>query len=509
MLDGRGQRIFSLIILLLFRYNQDIRKRSENPHLEAGKMKSWVVLLTVIAVFTLSPTSMAAEIYINGGHHIFDDATFENDSVYLDYDSYTNTQVVLIEGGIIGQLAAYGDSFVEIGGVTLEEYIPGGIIKESLIVNESAHVFIHGGSIGNTLEVFQNGIITLFGTDFQVTDLDGVTTTLRPFIDTVKNFATLVSEEGQLPYYTGTITGTLADGSIVNNTFKIYESGYGGDIHIRRKLMAYGPVMVSLSQQKTGLLLKNNSILTIVGDDGDNIVEGIIVNSLAKDAVLVQGKASISADFLQIAGTIDIKGSLSYPEEMHISDNIGEDPWPDIDLDEPDYAGLPDLCPINPNTGKASPVVITEGEWILEPGYYSAGVIIQDAAVSCLPGIYHLGGGSNAPSGLILKGDAVVDANEVMFHIIGTGQVSIGKDAALTAIAPTSGDYKNLVFFQSRDNNSGAVFKGIADCGGRLYFPTNHVEVAGNVLCSMLMADTIELSVNAELTVNPNYPLSE
>ncbi|RKY13444.1 MAG: hypothetical protein DRP52_02810 [Planctomycetota bacterium] len=37
----------------------------------------------------------------------------------------------------------------------------------------------------------------------------------------------------------------------------------------------------------------------------------------------------------------------------------------------------------------------------------------------------------------------------------------------------------------------------------------NHVEVTAKVLCSMLVADTIELSANAELTVNPNYPVSE
>ena len=62
---------------------------------------------------------------------------------------------------------------------------------------------------------------------------------------------------------------------------------------------------------------------------------------------------------------------------------------------------------------------------------------------------------------------------------------------------------------QSLDNTSPAVFKGGADCVGGLYFPANHVQVDGNVLCSMLMADTIELSSNAKLTVNPNYPPSE
>ena len=112
-------------------------------------------------------------------------------------------------------------------------------------------------------------------------------------------------------------------------------------------------------------------------------------------------------------------------------------------------------------------------------------------------------------SGLIIKGDGVVDANEVMFHMIGTGGVSIDNDAMLTATAPVGDDYGGFLFFQSPQNTSEAVFKGAADCGGRLYFPANHIQVTGNVLCSMLMADTLELSSNAELTVNPNYPPSE
>ena len=470
-------------------------------------MRFCVLLLTAIALFAFSPISIAEDVYINGGEHILDDATYENDKVHLSDNAYAN----LIEGGIVSELAAYGDSFVEIGGFTPEEFIRGGIIRESLVANEFANIMIYGGAIGNTFEVFQDGTIALFGTDFQVTDLNGFTATLPPHIDTVRDYATLVSEEGQLPYYTGIINGTLADGSVMNNTFKIFDSWYGGDIQIRRKPVVFGFVLIAVSQgDKTGLLLKNNSNLTVVSDKSDNIVEGILINSLAKDAVLVQGKASISADNLSVAGSIDLKGSLSYPEEMYISDNIGKDPDSDFFyLEEPDYAGLPDLCPVNPNTGKASPVIITAGQWTLEPGYYSAGIIIEDATVSCLPGIYHLGGGSNTPSGLILKGDAVVDANEVIFHVVETGQVSIGRDAELVAKASTSSDYKGFLFFQSPQNTSDAVFKGVADCSGGLYFPANHVEVAGNVLCSKLMADTIELSVNSELTVNPDYLQSQ
>jgi len=475
------------------------------------------------------------DVYINGGTHVFDDATYENDRVYLgierpsessepfvaNYSSGTPAYVDLVDGGRVGWLSAYNNSFIKMtGGEVMHELMADnesiidmsdGTVGGSFVAQNWATILMTGGTVGDMLEVPQNGKINLYGTNFEMTDLNGITTTLSPG-DKLSDFGTLVSGWGQTPYYTGTITGTLSYGTVLNNTFKIEVSENShflfGDIHIR-KFMAFRTALVALSQEKTGLSLKNNSALTVVTGSNPIVAETIIVNSLAKDAVLVKGKASISANNLSIAGSIDLKGSLSYPEEMYISENTGQEPCPDIDLDEPDYAGLPDLCPVDLNTDKILPVVITGGEWIIEPGYYSAGVIIEDAAVSFLPGTYTLGGGAKANSGLILKGDAMVDVNEVMFHIVGTGQVSIGKDATLTATAPTSGDYDKFLFFQSRNNTNDAIFKGVADCGGRLYFPANHVEVAGNVLCSMLMANTVELSSNAELTVNPNYPPSE
>ncbi|MHC4836509.1 MAG: hypothetical protein ACYTCN_11360, partial [Planctomycetota bacterium] len=87
-------------------------------------MKSCVLLLATIVVFTFSSISIAADVYINGGTHTFNDAMYENDSVYLGDDGPFLTQAVLIEGGVIGQLVANGFSTVEIGGVTPQEYIP-------------------------------------------------------------------------------------------------------------------------------------------------------------------------------------------------------------------------------------------------------------------------------------------------------------------------------------------------------------------------------------------------
>lgn len=466
------------------------------------------------------------DIYINGGTHIFDDATFEYDRVYLgiegpsepplpyaaNYSSGTPAYVALIDDGRVGWLSAYNNSSIEITGGEIVHHLLlddsfatvfGGSVGGNLIGENNAIVHMAGGNVEGTLEVAQNGTINLYGTDFEVTDLNGVTAALSER-DKLSDFGTLVSDPGNSPYYTGTITGTLAYGETLNNTFKIEKNDLSdplfGDIRIRRVMGARATV-ISFSQDDTGLLLKNNSEMTVITGTNPIIAEMIIVNSLADNAFLVQGNASISANFINIAGGMTVRGSLDHPEEMGFNEYLGTEDIPS--LDEPEYADLTDLCPVDLNSGKILPFVVTDGQWTLEPGYYSAGIIIEDAAVSCLPGIYHLGGGDKANSGLILKGAAVVDANEVLFHLVEGGQVSIGNDAVLTASGSKSGYYQGFLFFQSLDNTNPAIFKGFTDCVGTLYFPANHVEVAGEVLCSTLMADTIELSTNAVLTVDP------
>ena len=474
-------------------------------------MKTFIVLLTTLVVLAINPSAMAEDIYINGGTNTFNDATYENDWVHLGEGGRAGFS----PSGRIGWLSLYDNSMFNMGsGEIVHQLIAddsfidfyGGTVGGSLVAQNYATILMTGGTVGDSLEVLQNGKINLYGTNFfSAPGLYGIRTPLSPR-DKLSDFGTLVSEPGQTPYYTGFVTGTLLDGTPLNNTFKIEVSNDSyhlfGDIHIRR-FMAYGAVVVALSQEEnTGLLMKNNPTLTVVSEVSPLAAETIVVNSSAEDALLVQGNATISADSLDVAGGMTIKGSLSYPEEMYIyTDN--DYIWPDFEIEEPDFAGLPDMCPINPNTGKASPVVIPEGQWILESGYYSAGIIVKGGIVTLQSGIYHLGSEAKANSGLVLKGDAVVDANEVMFHIVGTGEVSIGKNVTLTATAPTSGDCKGFLFFQSRENTSPAVFKGVADCTGRLYFPANHVEISGDVLCSMLMANTIELSGNAELIVDP------
>lgn len=83
-------------------------------------------------------------------------------------------------------------------------------------------ITLSGGSV-NIIRVGGNGIVYLVGTDFKV---DGKTLS---YGDKVGDFISLTGDGGD-PFYFGTITGTLSDGSVLDCDFKIYNTGFNAGI---------------------------------------------------------------------------------------------------------------------------------------------------------------------------------------------------------------------------------------------------------------------------------------
>ena len=69
--------------------------------------------------------------------------------------------------------------------------------------------------MANELSILQNGTIYLQGSDFEISGQS------LSYGDKLSNFGTLVYNSNS-DYYTGTITGTLSDGSDLNSTFYIH-----------------------------------------------------------------------------------------------------------------------------------------------------------------------------------------------------------------------------------------------------------------------------------------------
>ena len=185
-------------------------------------MKTCVLLLTAIALFALSPFSIAEDVYINGGTHTFNDATYENDWIHVGIDEpgfvgfscsgrigwlslYNSSMLHMSCGEVVHQLIA-DDSFID---------FYGGTVGGSLLAKNYAKIAMSGGTVMGNLEVRQNGFIELYGTNFFVaSDLYGIRTPLSPG-DKLSDFGALVSEPGQAPYYKGIVVGTLPNGTFI------------------------------------------------------------------------------------------------------------------------------------------------------------------------------------------------------------------------------------------------------------------------------------------------------
>lgn len=200
----------------------------------------------------------------DGGSYTLSDNTYQDSFVWLDRYVSNNpgTHVNLINGGTIFSLFPYNYSTIDMSGGTIELNIQargnsevsvsGGVIGLHLVAEDNsminftngtvigsllsennsnikmlggsvngatvwdnASISISGGIVANGLSTNQNGTIYLQGSGFEI---DGQSLS---YGDKLSNFGSLVLN-GRYDYFTGTITGTLSDGSNLNCDFRIF-----------------------------------------------------------------------------------------------------------------------------------------------------------------------------------------------------------------------------------------------------------------------------------------------
>ena len=228
--------------------------------------KFYIILAITLMVGFVSPT-LATPILImlpipeftvmfeDGGSHIINDDVYQSDWVYLDYsysgglgsglyidpDINPGTHINLIDGSSVGNLVAWDYATVTMTGGSVASHLytgndgtitmTGGSVGGHLVAWDNAAITMTGGSVGGHLMAWVDATIYLDGTGFQITDLDGNITSLS-YGDKLTDFASFYDGMG-LDYYTGTITGTLADGSALNDVFYINNIGmYAGTADI-------------------------------------------------------------------------------------------------------------------------------------------------------------------------------------------------------------------------------------------------------------------------------------
>jgi hypothetical protein len=161
-------------------------------------------------VWTLSAKGNS-HVYMNGGESEY--FWVEDNSRVDYYDGLSSTlsagdeSYVDFNGGILdNDMYAWGNGQIEFSG---------GYIKSNMITFDSGEIIFSGGEVGGFIRATDNSTIYLEGSNFEVNGA------FLEYGAKLSDYGTLV-ENGDQDYYIGTVTGTMANGSALDNEFYIF-----------------------------------------------------------------------------------------------------------------------------------------------------------------------------------------------------------------------------------------------------------------------------------------------
>lgn len=278
-----------------------------------------------------------------------------------------------------------------------------------------------------------------------------------------------------------------------------------GDVNIKARAVAVvkvgGPFCILALDPSASASLK-------FGGTTDLNLEncGMIVNSSSGSAMSLIGASVVGATYADIYGgyTKSTNSTLDLEEG---TPNTGIDPLPDPfkDLDIPPTGGCTytNFQTSNTNTawgGQPQP---------LTPGHYCGGLRVRNKA-HMAAGNYIIDGGTfKVVSGAVLTSDPGV----TIFLTGGASnyaQADIAGGATVSIIAPTTGTYKGIAFFQDRNapgvgSVSPNMFNGgsTMEIKGAIYIPNQKVEFSGGNTsaggCTKIVAFQIEFTGNSDI----------
>lgn len=209
----------------------------------------------------------------------------------------------------------------------------------------------------------------------------------------------------------------------------------------------------------------------------------VMANSIASDAIKLQGSAGLQADCLISGGGVSLSNPVTTVCAAPITQALpAADP----------FADLPAPAASNPCQNANKPT--------LGPGTYCNGLSLS-GNVTLQPGVYVIQGGD-----LKVNANANVSGNGVTIYLAGASRVSMNGNATVSLSAPTSGTYSGVLMYGDRTGTGGqSTFNGTADSllTGALYFPKQQVNYLGNFSgvngCTQVVADLIQWSGNSTI----------
>jgi Flp pilus assembly protein TadG len=214
----------------------------------------------------------------------------------------------------------------------------------------------------------------------------------------------------------------------------------------------------------------------------------VMANSVAPDAITVQGSALLTAPCLMSGGGAVLTNKVTLTSCKTALTNLPKAADPFANLPSPSVGGK---C----NSSKGA---------TLQPGTYCGGLNLS-GKVTLSPGTYVIDGGS-----LKINANADITGSGVTFYLTGSATADFNGNATVNLSAPTSGTYSGMLVFADKMNSaaSGHKFNGTASSKmtGTIYSPSQDVNYLGNFSgqngCTQIVAKTVQWNGNTSMAIN-------
>ena len=224
---------------------------------------------------------------------------------------------------------------------------------------------------------------------------------------------------------------------------------------------------------------------------------GVYVNSNSSTALTATGSANLLTTVTDVVGSTSLGGSPSMLPAPTNGAPVMSDPL--ASLPPPTFSGC-DKTSFSSGGGTVT----------LNPGVYCNGITINNGTVNFNPGVYILNGG-----GLTISGSSNVTGAGVMFYNTAAGYtygpIAVSGGTNTSLVAPTSGTYQGILFFQDRSITSSLKnsISGGSNLGlsGTVYMPTGPLSFSGGStttpLTMAIVCKTLSVTGGAYMSIDP------
>lgn len=242
------------------------------------------------------------------------------------------------------------------------------------------------------------------------------------------------------------------------------------------------------SSTSNQLLINGNATL-------DASTCSIMDDSSSSTALLVNGHSTVKATHIAVHGGALMNGNVSMPNpSTHVP--AQSDPLAYLNSEPPQSSG----CTYNNKLVNSG-----NGTVALSPGTYCGGLILNgNAAATLSPGVYIMQGS------MLVNGGGSLTGSGVTFYFTSGGTLTMNGNAHADLVAPTTGTYAGILFYQSPGDSSTMILNGDSTSvfEGALYLPSAGLTINGNGnLAAYTIVDAASMIINGNdsFTLGSDY----